>query len=520
MASTTNYNYSTQRTELPEWYTQYIQQIVGRGMGLADQPYQAYEGPRVAPLNQDQLSSFDMVRGLPGVGAPNYAAAGDLLSRSTTAHGQDFAEARDYFNRAGMPVNTDFSGAIQPGVEAMRAAGERNTWGVAQPYIDDASGYLSGAASGSAYGAGMPYIGQATSPTGLASASPYLGMAGTSFPQMASAYMSPYTDAVVNRLGTLAGRNLSENLLPALSDDFIKSGGYGSLRHRDLVGRTVRDLGEYTLGQQAQALEQGYGQAGQLYGQDAGRYAGLAGTAGNLGLGQQNLLLGAGSTLGGLAGADYSRLLGAGQSLGQFGLGLSSAQAADAARALQAGQGIGQLGLSAAQAAAAQAEANRAGYMNAGTARQGLGVSNANIWQNAASGQVALGNTLHGNAGQDASLLNQIGGQQQGQTQQNYDTAYGDWRDQTGYDWQNLGRISNLVNGQSIPTTNTGQSSTTAPGPNTAAQAGGLILGGLATYNALNRSNGGPVYRARGGRITRPKRRSRGLESVSYGMAA
>jgi hypothetical protein len=84
-------------------------------------------------------------------------------------------------------------------------------------------------------------------------------------------YMSPYTSQVVDEIGRLGARNLNENLLPAVNDQFIGGGGFGSTRNAEIFGRTVRDSNADTLGKQAMALESGYGTASNIFGADANR---------------------------------------------------------------------------------------------------------------------------------------------------------------------------------------------------------------------------------------------------------
>ena len=122
-----------------------------------------------------------------------------------------------------------------------------------------------------------------------------LGQAGTTFPQMAQAYMSPYTENVVNRIADVGLRQLQEKYLPAIGEEFTKAGqfgpGPGSSRMGEFGARALRDVQESVLGQQAQALESGYKTAADIYGADvsrlgelATRYGGLGETAQALGL--------------------------------------------------------------------------------------------------------------------------------------------------------------------------------------------------------------------------------------------
>jgi hypothetical protein len=74
-------------------------------------------------------------------------------------------------------------------------------------------------------------------------------------------FMSPYTEGVVNRISDLGARNLGEKLLPQLNANFISSGNWGSSQNTDFTQRAVRDTQEAILGEQAKALESGFGQS-------------------------------------------------------------------------------------------------------------------------------------------------------------------------------------------------------------------------------------------------------------------
>lgn len=134
--------------------------------------------------------------------------------------------------------------------------------------------------------------GAINAPGGLNVAQPYLGAAGQSSVANINQYMNPYTDQVVNRIGELGQRNLTENLLPAVEGRYIQAGqlGYGG---RDGMGtpsgmmtdtaRALRDTNADVLAAQSSALQSGYTQAAGLAGTDLSRQAGLATTAGSLG---------------------------------------------------------------------------------------------------------------------------------------------------------------------------------------------------------------------------------------------
>lgn len=121
-----------------------------------------------------------------------------------------------------------------------------------------------------------------TAAGGMSAAQPYLqGAAAPSYAGVAN-YMNPYNEAVTSRIAQLGARNLQENLLPNVSDTFIRAGQFGSGRMGEFGSRALRDTQEAILGQQAQALQAGYGQALGAAQSDAARQAQLASTAGGL----------------------------------------------------------------------------------------------------------------------------------------------------------------------------------------------------------------------------------------------
>lgn len=577
----TSYVYNTNTTQLPPWMQTAIQDILNRATGVANAPYQPYGGPRVAPLSADQLAGHAFLRNNLTAYAPWLGAAGNFTfqggSANTGAGGapalgeaaglyRDATSSPYISSAAGMYGNLGQinagDAAFDNATDMFRAAARADTAGVATPLIREGSGYLrrsteeramdvanpyiAAGANPMGISMGSPYIQASTMGSGLGAAQPYLSAAATSFPGSAAAYMNPYTQHVTDRIAQLGARNLQENLLPEISDQFVRAGQFGSAQQRDVVGRALRDTQEAILAQQGQALERGYGLAGQLYGQDAGRYAGLAGTAGGLGTaqqqqllaagqslgglgqGQQQHLLNTGTTLGGLAGADLSRLAQAGVNLGQFGISQAGLAAQDQARALQAAFGISDIGQlrNAGQIATMQGRLQAAGGLG------GLGSTMMNAGIQAGQGIAGIGGMQIGAAGLDASRALQAGGQmgslanlqnnfvlqnaaglgatgaeQQGQEQANLDVGYGDFLRQEQYPWQQLGGLSNIVQGQPMSTVTTGQGWTTTPSPSLVSQIGGLGLG------AAGLANSGLFRRAQGGAVKKRYKRS----SHSYG---
>lgn len=144
---------------------------------------------------------------------------------------------------------------------------------------------------------GINLTGQAMGKSAYGSAMPYMTAAGRTAPSMVGEYMSPYQDLVANRIGQLAGRNLRENLMPAINRDFIRAGQYGSTRMMDTVGSTMRDVQESALAQQADLLNRGYGQAIGAAQTDLSRMGNLAQLAGNLTTQDVNALLSGGAQM-------------------------------------------------------------------------------------------------------------------------------------------------------------------------------------------------------------------------------
>lgn len=409
MADTSTTSSITQ--QVPEWYRPYLEEVMARGRGVANQPFQPYGGARIQGFTPDQQSSFDTVRGMQGAWNPYAQTASNQLQ---------FA--------AGLP---SASATIDPYLgNAMGIAGQ-----------DTVGGYL---------GAGTNDINQATGISGFGAASPYMGAAGQSFPQSVDAYMSPYTDKVLDTIASRGQRNLTEQLLPAAAQQFIGHGQFGSERQRDLVNRAVRDTGESILDQQARSLESGYATAGNLFGQDANRMAGLANTAG------------------GLAGADASRLLNASQARS----GLANTALSQTGQSINTSLGAGQLGLS----------GQGQGF------NQLTGLSNQNF---------QLGQGIQGLGYTDAAALGAIGQQQQQLGQQSLNTAYQDFLEQRNYPMDMTSYFSNLVRGYNPGSNTSQQSTTTSPDPSTVSQVAGLGAGLLGLGGSMG------LFRAKGGRVNR-----------------
>jgi hypothetical protein len=153
--------------------------------------------------------------------------------------------------------------------------------------------------------------GALNAPGALTAAQPMLGAAGQSSVSNIGQYMNPYTDQVVNRIGELGARNLTENIMPGVEGRYIAAGQLGMGGRQPGMGtpsgmmtdtaRAIRDTQEATLAQQTQALQQGYSEAGGLASADLSRQATLAGLTGQLAGQQTGQQLQGGAQLAGLA---------------------------------------------------------------------------------------------------------------------------------------------------------------------------------------------------------------------------
>jgi hypothetical protein len=118
------------------------------------------------------------------------------------------------------------------------------------------------------------------SPTGMAQ--PYFQQAGGTLPDVIGDYMNPYQEQVINRMGDLAQRQITEKLMPALGDQFIRAGQFGSTRQQELAQRGVRDISEGLSAQIGSELAKGYTTAGQQAQEDLRRQASIGQAVGQL----------------------------------------------------------------------------------------------------------------------------------------------------------------------------------------------------------------------------------------------
>ena len=429
-------SYVTSTSESPKWMQDAIFNQINWATNVAQTPFQTYDMPRVAELSPLQQQAYQTVQDNQGFwqGAMDDAQKGAFdLSGKETAGALGAAQ--------GKFLRDDLVGAnLEAGQDLFNRAGAMDITGAAMPYMDRASGATTAAITGRA----------------LSSASPYLVAASQSAADQVGRYMSPYKEGVLDLIARLGGENLRENILPNVSDTFIKAGQFGSSRMGEMGSRAIRDTQRAVLDAQSQAAQQGYGQAMSAAQADLARQAGLAGTAGSLSAQDLSRILAGGAQYGQLASqagqltAEQMRQLGA----------LASARTS-------AGQAQQQFGLNAAQA---EQQARAEDYSRQLSALQQF---------------AAMQQQEQGMRAADAAALEAAGQAQQAQRQKELDASYQQFMDEQNYPKQQLDWLNTQIRGMAPITpqvdTKTGTTTGETYSPSILSQlaAGALTVKGL-----------------------------------------
>lgn len=407
-------SYTTSSSETPKWMQDAIYNQIQWATNVANTPFPAYDMPRVAELSPLQQQAYKNVVANQGF------YQGDIDKAQEGMYGFSSKGTADQLGQQqGQYLRQDLVGKnLDKGQQLFGQAAGMDVIGAAQPYLSQAGSTTA----------------EALSERALAAANPYLQAAAGSAADRVSSYMSPYQQGVLDVIAKQGARNLTENILPGVSDAFIKAGQFGSSRMGELGARAMRDTQEAILNQQAQAAQQGYGQAMSAAQADLARQAQLAGTVGSI------------------SGADLSRILQGGSQYGQLGQTagqLTSQQmqniAALAQAQTQAGQTQQQFGLGAAQA---EQQARAADYQ-----RQMSALSQfANMQQQEQAMRAA-----------DVAALETAGQAQQQQQQRQLDMAYQQHMEEQLYPKQQLDWLSTQIRGLApiVPQTTTQSSSST-----------------------------------------------------------
>lgn len=476
-----------------------------------------------------------------GAGAPPPSGA-DLAGRNLSESQRNWSQAGN-LNIPGAAAGalgaaSQMSGAAAASpyaAQANQATG--NITASANPYLQTAAGsannitsasqpYLQGAGQTAAgiAGAAAPYTGAAGASAAniLANTSPYMQAASQTSAANVGQYMSPYQQNAMDTLAKQGARNLSENLLPSVSDAFIRAGQFGGTRMGEFGSRAFRDTQEAVLDKQAQMINQAYGQALGASGADLARQAQLAGTAGQLTAQQAGTLNQIAQTTGGLTAQQAAALSNVGQVGGQLAgqqaniygtLGQTAGQlAGQQANAYNAqGQLMGQLtnqgqqnltniGQVQGQLTAQQMQnlstlANQ--QATAGQAQQQLGLTAAQQAQAAQAAdlqrQMQAGMNLNTLAQQqnafraaDVASLEAAGQAQQAQEQRLLDAARMQEMERQSYPKQQLDWLNTQVRGMAPITDKTTINQGTTTGATYSASPLSQLASGAALYKGLS----------------------------------
>lgn len=395
-------SYATSSTETPKWMQDAIYNQIQVAQNIANTPYQAYDLPTVAELSPLQQRAY-----------------ADVVAN------QGFWK--------------DTMGKAQTGMEGFSS---KET---ADRLRADQANYLRQDLVNKGLDAGQNLFGQAGTTTAealseraLAAANPYLQAASQTAASQVGQYMNPYQTGVMDVIAKQGARNLTENLLPGVSDAFVRAGQFGSNRMGEFGSRALRDTQESILNQQAQAAQQGYGQALGAAQADLARQAGLAGTVGSI------------------SGADLSRILQGGSQYGQLGQ-----------MQTQAGQQQQQFGLGAVSTAQ-QAQAQD--YQRQMAALQQM---------------AAMVQQEQGMRAADVAALESAGAAMQNQQQRQLDAAKGQFMEQQLYPKQQMDWLSTQIRGMAPITPQTQTSSSTTTGATYNPSPLSQLATGLYTYKGL-----------------------------------
>lgn len=429
-------SYATSSTETPKWMQDAIYNQIQWAQNIANTPYQSYDMPTVAGLSPLQTQAYANVVANQGSWAPGMQKAQlgmEGFSNKGTAD-QLRAEQAKYLRQ-------DLVGkGLDTGQQLFGQAAGMDIVGAAQPYMQQA---------GSA-------TAQSLSERALAAANPYLQAAGQTAASQVGQYMNPYQTGVMDVIAKQGARNLTENIMPGVSDAFIKAGQFGSSRMGEMGSRAIRDTQEAILGQQAQAAQQGYGQALGAAQADLARQAGLAGTVGSI------------------SGADLSRIMQGGSQYGNL------AQTAGQLTGQQM-QNIANLGQMQTQAGQQQQQYG----LGAASTAQGAQAQDYQRQMTALQQMAAMAQQEQGMRAADVAALESAGAAQQGQTQRELDAARSQFLEEQLYPKQQMDWLNTQIRGMAPITPQTQTSSSTTTGATYNPSPLSQLATGLYTYKGL-----------------------------------
>lgn len=446
-----------------ETTTQIIQEspeIEARKLGLMDTA-SAMEMPelpayQVAGFSADQVQAMEL--GQQGIGA--YQPYIDKGSAMLDTAGQTAAQMGTYTGQMGAPA----AQIGQVGNQIGQTAAQMGNY--LQADLGQSQNMMTNSVNQVQQAADQPGFGVAEG--ALSQGIGALSTAAQGYdPSQAQAFMNPYQQQVIdesmrqiNRQGDIARSSAGARA--------AMSGAFGGGRQAVESAELERNLAEQKNAAITGALSQGYqtSQQAAMQAFEAEKQRQLA---------QAQGYQGAASVGGNLAGTQANIGMQAGQYQGQMGQALG-------AQELQQAQ-LGQSGTS-----------QQAGILGqqAGAYGQQAGIygQQASLTGQQASTQASIGQGIAGLGAQvqalgqnDVNFLNNIGAQQQGQTQAELDALRATQQQAAQQPYAHLGFISDINKG--APSSQMAVTQNQAPSPSVAQQVGGLATGAIATTKAL-----------------------------------
>lgn len=381
------------QTVLPDWYTNYAQDILANQEAVSSRPYVTYEGQRIADPAADTLASYDATRGASGAYQPALTL-GTLATADTL--GQKSLSVAEPYRQAALSIDPSGAaeGALTSALQTAQGATGSVGMGYAKPYLDMAAG-------------------NATDP---------------------NAYLNPYIEHVINRYGELGARTLREQLVPGVLSKYVSAGqlGFGpshgsgtpSGMYTD-TARALRDVQEGVAQQQMSALADAYKQSQEAMLTDLNRYGQLGATAGSIGGQEQANSVAAANVAANVGQAQGALAQQQAELKAQIAQQAAAQAQTDTAAQMQAGQQLGQQGAQAQQLGLTGAGAlNAAGQQQQQQEQQGLSMAYQDFLnqQNYPQQQVTQSAATLG-AVSPAVPAGQVGWQQQTQTSSAPSTA-------------------------------------------------------------------------------------------------
>jgi hypothetical protein len=219
-------------TEIPEYMSSYLSNLLSGAYAAANEGYIPYSPPVPADIKaKGPQAEADYLAGLPKEEYEKYKRIADFDPMQTSAFETGKTAAKAYTT------------GLDTAAETAKTSGALSAIGAADPYLKTAS---------------------AAAPTNVTD------------------YLNPYQTNVTDRMSEIAERQVREKLMPALGDQFIRAGQYGSTRQQELAQRGVRDIASELQANIGTQLAKGYDTATATAAKDLDRAAQLGQSAGTL----------------------------------------------------------------------------------------------------------------------------------------------------------------------------------------------------------------------------------------------